>query len=195
MKRFISILLLCILLMTLAGCRRMPDKTAAGEDWNAAWMCIGTVLGVESSPENFKFVENKDALSFSDIYYTEWACGEPREYVNDEGETCSVYDAQIYLLLHETNAREDAETAAEEWKKLTEKNYNITDRSAKEYSGQEFTIYKYDVINENNPYASGISAFGVWERGAVCVELVLSDSFTDNADETLNNFLSGFHYA
>lgn len=195
MKRLLSVLLCSILLLTLSGCRRLPDKTASGEEWNDEWMRIGTLLGVEASPENFELIDNKDALSVSDIYYSEWACGEPQEYTNSDGETAYVYDAQIYLLLRETNTRELAENTAEEWEKLTEKNYDITDSFTKEYSGQEFSVYKYSVINENNPYSFGISAFGVWENGAVSVELVFKDSFTGNAEEILNDFLTGFHYA
>ncbi len=181
--------------MTLAGCRKPADKTTSGEEWDDAWIRIGTVLGVEPPPEKFTLIDNKDALSVSDTYYTEWACGEPQEHINSDGETASVYDAQIYLLLRETNTQEIAESATEEWQKLTEKNYEITDSFTKEYSGREFSVYKYNVINENNPYAFGISAFGVWESGAVSVELVFSDSFTDNAEEILNDFLTGFHYA
>lgn len=195
MKRLLSILFCCILLLTLAGCRKLPDKTLSGEEWNDAWIRIGTVLGVGASPENFELIDNKDALSVSDLYYSEWACGKPREYINSEGETASVYDAQIYLLLRETNNRELAENTAEEWENLTKKNYDITDSFTKEYSEQEFSVYKYNVINENNPYAFGISAFGVWESGAVSVEFVFMESFTDNADEILNVFLTGLHYA
>lgn len=195
MKRLPVVLLCCILLLSLAGCRKLPDKTSSGEEWDAAWIRIGTTLGVETSPENFKLIDNKDALSVSDIYYSEWARGEPQEYINSEGETALVYDAQIYLLLRETNTRELAENTAEDWKKLTEKNYRITDSFTKEYSGREFAVYKYNVINENNPYDFGISAFGVWESGAVSVELVCKDSFDGNADEILENFLIGFHYA
>ncbi len=195
MKRLLSILLCCILLLTLAGCRKPADKTLSGEEWNAAWIRIGTALGVEASPENFRLIDNKDALSVSDFYYSEWARGEPQEYVNSEGETVYVYDAQIYVLLRETNTGELAESTAKEWEKLTEKNYGITDSFKKEYSGQEFSVYKYNVINESNPYDSGISAFGAWESGAVSVELVFRDSFTDNAEEILNTFLNGFHYA
>lgn len=195
MKRLFSVLLCCTLLSALVGCRKLPDKTSSGEEWDDAWIRIGTTLGVETSPENFKLIDNKDALSVSDIYYSEWARGESQEYINSDGETASVYDAQIYLLLRETNTRELAENTAEDWKKLTEKNYEITDSFTKEYSGREFAVYKYNVINENNPYSFGISAFGVWESDAVSVELVCSDSFADNADEILNNFLNGFHYA
>ncbi len=195
MKRLLSILLCCVLLLTLSGCREPADKTLSGEEWDAEWIRIGTVLGVEAPPENFKLVDNKDALSVSDIYYSEWAWGEPQEYTNSEGETASVYDAQIYVLLCETNTIELAENAAAEWKRLTEKNYSITDSFTQEYSGQEFSVYTYNVINESNPYDLGISAFGVWESGAVSVELVFRDSFPDKADEILNIFLNGFHYA
>jgi len=179
----------------LTACRRVPDTTSSGEEWDSAWIRVGTTLGVEASPEDFTLVDNKDALSVSDIYYSEWARGEPREYINSEGETASVYDAQVYLLLCETSTREIAENTAEEWEKLTEKNYDITDSFTNEYMGQEFAVYKYTVINESNPYAFGISAFGVWDSGAVSVELVCADGFDGDADEIMTDFLNGFHYA
>ena len=190
-----SVLLCCILSLTFTGCRKSADKTLSGEDWNEEWRRIGRVLGVEAPPESFKLIADNDALSVSDIYYTEWACGEPVEITTDSGETASVYDAQLYLLLQETPNRELAENSTEEWKKLTEKNYDISETFSGEYSGQEFSVYKYNTISEDNPYSGGISAFGVWEHGAVSVELVFKDSFADDPDEILSTFLNGFHYA
>lgn len=195
MKRLSAVFICCILLLSLTGCRGLPDTTISGEPWNDAWIRVGTVLGVEQPPENFKLLDNKDALSVSDIYYAEWAYGEPNEHINSGGEASSVYDAQIYLLLQETKTRELAENAVEEWKQRTEKTYEITESFAKEYSGQEFAVYKCGVINKDNPYSFGISAFAVWENGAVSVEIVCMDSFTENADEIMVNFLNGLHYA
>lgn len=158
-------------------------------------MRIGTVLGAANSPEGFELVDNKDALSVSDIYYTEWACCEPSELVNSSGETALIYDAELYLLLSETPAREPAESSVEEWKKLTEKNYDVSETFTREYAGVEFSVYKYKTISEDNPYSHGVSAFGVWEHGAVSAELVFKDSFTADPDEILSGFLNGLRFA
>lgn len=193
-RRLCSVLLCGILLLTLTGCRASAKKTISGEDWDESWMRIGRVLGVEA-PAHFELINDNDALSVSDIYYTEWACGKPLEFTNGDGETAFVYDAQLYLLLRETTTLELAESSAEEWKKLTEKNYDITENFTKEYSGLEFSVYKYNTVSEDNPYSGGVSAFGVWEHGAVSVELIFKESFSDDPDELLSTFLNGFHYA
>ena len=193
-RRLCSFLLCGVLLLILTGCRTSPNKTVSGEDWNESWMRIGRVLGVEV-PDHFELINDNDALSVSDIYYTEWACGYPDEITNGDGEAAFVYDAQLYLLLRETTTLELAESSAEEWKKLTEKNYDITENFTKEYAGVEFSIYKYKTISADNPYNKGISAFGVWEHGAVSVELIFKENFSDDPDEILSTFLNGFHYA
>ena len=52
----------------------------------------------------------------------------------------------------------------------------------------------YTFANKENPYARGVSAFGVYENCAVCVELTCQDGYDEDLQEMLIDFLQECSY-
>lgn len=194
-KRFIALLCLSLSLLLAAGCQRAPTATRDGEPWSEDWIRVGAVLGVEPPGNGLTLLDNKDALAASNLYYAAWTIGERTDYVNADGDTVDLYDAQLYLLLEDCKTEEDAAADAADWQAMEEASYQVTDTVTLVCAGQEFTVLVYEVDREDNPYARGAVAFGVYETHAVNAELTCQDSFEGDALAILTEFLDGFHYA
>ncbi len=81
----------------------------------------------------------------------------------------------------------------ESWLDAGRSNYEITDESTVLCNGLSYTMLTYDFTKEENPYAHGVSAFGVFENCSVCVELPCREGYEENLTEMLNQFLAGFY--
>lgn len=187
---------LCMMgLLCLTGCGTSAPETAAdGTAWSADWVTVGNVLGVET-PEGMTNRENSDALSAKGMYYATWSMGEAETIVNGDGDEAQVYDAQIYLLLAGYDSTGKAEDAAAEWLSMASERYAVEVSGEEAHNGQDFTVMAYTYTSEENPYARGASAFGVYGNYAVSVELSCQEGFDGNAPDILANFLEHCHYA
>lgn len=83
----------------------------------------------------------------------------------------------------------------ENWLAAGKTNYDITDESTITCSGQSYITITYGFKNEENPYSHGISAFGVYENLAVCVELTCREGYQEDIQEMLTDFLNNCTYA
>ncbi|MCC8181987.1 MAG: hypothetical protein LIO45_03260 [Clostridiales bacterium] len=195
MKRLISLCALLSLLLGLCACTAAPTETNDGLDWSENWVRVGATLGVEPPENGLTLLDNKDALAGSDLYYAAWTVGEAEDYVNSDGDTVDLYDAQLYLLLADCADEETAAQNIAQWQAAEEAVYTVTDTQTVTCAGQEFTVLIYDGTGEDNPYQFGASAFGVYQNHAINVELTCQTDFDGDALTILTDFLDGIHYA
>lgn len=196
MKKRIMIFLSCSVLLVLSGCSpAKPAQTSDGQSWDDSWTQVGTVLGVEDPGNGFILLDNNDALSPMEMYYATWIYGESTPYINEDGDETDLYDAQLYLLLDGCETAEEASEEMVDWLNQEKEQYTVTDEFTRTFSGQEFTCIVYECGSDTNPYARGISAFGVYQEQAICAELACLDTYTDDVQAILTAFLQGFHYS
>ena len=187
MKRlFFPVLVLFLLLSSCSA----PDLHP---EWDESWVRIGDHIGVEPM-EGFSPDEANDTLSLSGIYYYTWTCGAGQAYVNAKGENAEVYDAVIYVLLQECGSAEEAERNVSDWLSLEAQTYSAGDARIISIGGQEYHILVLNAGSEANPYNCGAAAFAARDGLAVSVELLCTDRFEGDAQETVTRFIAGFHY-
>lgn len=190
MKRIWILALLGALLLT--GCGRAAEDPHP--DWDGSWTRIGEHIGVEPL-EGFELNEYNDAMSIYGIFYSTWTSGEARETTNAEGESASVYDAQIYLLLEECGSTEDAENDIGAWTAREKQSYETGEAQEIDVAGQNFRLLPLLSGSADNPYIRGAAAFAARGELAVSVEFLCSEDFVGDPQVLLEQFLSGFHYA
>lgn len=195
MKRRICACILCLTL-TLTGCSVLPsifdeDTTV---DVNAEYITVGSHLTVPNTDERLTLLNNMDTLSSDGLYYASWTAGNAQSYENADGDTVDLYDAQLYLLAGEYNNTESAQENMDAWLAAGQNNYDVTNEETVTYGEQSYTMITYNFINEENPYARGISAFGVYENCAVCIELTCTEEYDEDLREMLTTFLNGCTY-
>lgn len=188
MRRIWIWVLLTALLLT--GCSQAETRHP---EWDESWVRIADAVGVEPM-EGFTLNESNDVLAVAGLYYATWTCGDGREFVNADGKDATVYDAQIYVLLEECTAAEDARQTVEEWIAREKTSYETAETEEKAFADQKFTVLPLISGKETNPYGHGVAAFAVRGNYAISVELVCSDRFTDDPQAVLTQFLNGFHY-
>lgn len=188
-------LILAVFCLSLSGCGQpVPARAADGLSWSGEWISVGNVLGVDT-PDGLEPRENNDALSANGMYYATWSIGAAQPYTNEDGNEAELYDAQLYLLLAGYSAAEKAEAAAAEWLEMAGEKYSVEETASATYNGQTFTVITYTFQSETNPYAYGVSAFGVYRNYAVSAELSCRESFSGDAGAVLAEFLENCHYA
>ncbi|MDE7429183.1 MAG: hypothetical protein K2N00_07955, partial [Lachnospiraceae bacterium] len=128
------------------------------------------------------------------LYYASWTAGSPEKYENSEGDTVDLYDAQLYLLLAECKTAEAAEDNSKSWLEAGQANYEVTGEETIVCNGQTYTLLSYRFSSEETPYSHGVSAFGVYENCAVCVELACQETYGEDLYEMLTSFLEGCSY-
>ncbi len=191
MKKFLPILaalLACLTLLT--GC--IPSDTPPVDE--SGQLQISPRLTVEAPGEGFSLLDYSDALALSGTYYAAWSWGEGEEGVNGDGEETVFYDAQLYLLLQDCEGQEEAAQTCRDWQTREEERYEVSETSTLETGGTVWTLITYTVANEDNPYARGISAFGVWEDQALCAELACRADYPGDEAERLQTFLRGLTF-
>lgn len=187
MKKLLILALLTALL--LSGCS--GEKFDPGFD--KSWTNVGNLIGVEPV-EGFAVNENMDALGPTGLYYATWTSGAGETITNDEGKEATVYDAQIYLLIEQCKDAETAESDLGKWIALEKQSYETGEMYEQTFASQSFRILPLLSSEEDNPYAHGITAFGLRGNSAISVELLCTDAFAGDPKEILAQFLSGLHY-
>lgn len=195
MKRCLCLFVSLCLLIAVCGCSKKPTVTADGNDWDENWTLVGPTLGIEQPGNGLTLLDNKDALAVSDLYYAAWTIGDKTDYVNADGETVDLYDAQLYVLLQDGKNEADAEQKITDWQSAEQQTYTITETKTVTCAGQSFTVLLYNGTGEDNPYQFGASAFCVYQNHAINVELACQDGFDGDPLTILTEFLDGFHYA
>ena len=184
------------LTLALTGCVASPSglEESAVTVEDAEYVTIGSHLTVHKTDDRLTLVDHKDALASDGLYYAAWAVGSPEDYEDSEGDTVDLYDAQLYLLLAECKTAEAAEDNRKSWLEAGQANYEVSDEKTISCNGQPYTLLYYRFTNEENPYSHGVSAFGVFENCAICVELTCQETYDADLEEMLTGFLEGLDY-
>ncbi len=193
LKRIFCLVLIIICLS--AGCAEPsiePDTVSEDESGN---LNIGTVLTVTGTDERLKLLENKTALAAEGLYYATWGIGDSEPYENSDGETVDLYEAQLYLLLEESEDQNDAQENTDTWLSAAGTNYDVSSEEEFSANGQSYTLLTYTCKGSDTPYSNGISAFAVSGSSAVCVELTCVESFQGDLSSILTNFLNCCSYS
>lgn len=184
----------CILCIaaSLTGCSNLlsDDNTVADSEYVA----VGSQLTVHNTDSRLTLLNNMDTLSADGLYYASWISGDSEPYENSDGDTVNLYDAQLYLLMGEFKNSDTAQKNMENWLAAGQTNYDVTDESTITCNGQSYTAITYSFPNEENPYSHGVSAFGVYENLAICVELTCREDYQEDLQEMLTDFLDNCTY-
>ena len=195
MKRALCSLLAAAVLLGLAGCGpEEPVSAADGAAWDEDWTLVGLTLGVEEPGHGLTLRDNNDILAAGQMFYATWSIGEAQDYTNADGEEVDLYDAHLYLLLEGCAGGEEARAAVDQWLDMAEERYDVTGTAGETFNGQDYTVVTYELDSETNPYARGVSAFGVYGQWAVSAELTAQADFQEDLHDILSDFLEGCHY-
>lgn len=185
--------ILCIAAL-LTGCSALTFDSGNGVAADSEYVMIGSRLTVHNIDTRLTLLSNMDALSADGLYYASWTAGDSEPYENSDGDTVDLYDAQLYLLLGEFKSSDAAQENMENWLATGQTNYDITDEQTVTCNGQSYTMLTYSFLNEENPYAHGVSAFGVHDNISICVELTCKENYEENLAEMLTEFLNNCTY-
>ena len=190
------LLLAGALCLCLAGCADAPppERAADGLTWADDWITVGGVVGVDT-PEGMTPRENNQALAANGMYYAAWSIGEGEPYTNEDGDEVELYDAQIYFLLGGHKSAQAAGDTLAQWLDMAQQQYLVGGTTEETHNGVDFTVLTYVFPSEDNPYARGASAFGVYGDCALSVELTCREGFDGDAARLLAGFLDNCHYA
>ena len=190
--KIISKYIACILCIaaSLTGCSFLPSLSEGNTVEDSEYVTIGSYLTVHNTDARLTLLDNKDALSADGLYYASWTSGDSESYENSDGDTVDLYDAQLYLLMGEFKNSDTAQKNMENWFTTGQTNYDVTDESAITCNGQSYTLITYSFKNKENPYSRGASAFGVYKNLAICVELTCRESYQEDLQGMLTDFLN-----
>lgn len=188
--RIYSLFLIAALI--LSGCAsREPQRPA---DWEESWTMVSPLLAIGPLPD-FSLNEANDTLSVSGIYYATWVTGDGRSHTNEDGESATVYDAQIYVLVQEFRTAERAEAEAAQWAERAKQSYETAPEADLEQAGQPYTLLPLVSGSASNPYGHGIAAYAIRGEYAVWVELLCAPDYKTDPRQVMEQFLAGFHYS
>lgn len=190
-----AVLLAGALCLGLAGCAGSPPERAAdGLSWDESWVTVGGTVGVDT-PEGMDLRENNDALAVSGMYYATWSMGEAEPYTNEDGDDVALYGAQLYLLVDSCQSAAEAESTLAQWKDMASRQYIVSSSVEENHNGVDFAVITYTFDSDTNPYAQGVSAFGVYQNCAISAEFTCQEDFNGDAAQLLAVFLDSCHYA
>ena len=188
--------IICILCLAtlLFGCSVPSSASKSDTVVNSEYVTIGSHLTVHNADTRLTLLSNLDTLSADGLYYASWTAGSSEPYENFAGDTVDLYDAQLYLLLGEFKNTDAAQGNMDNWLAAGKTNYDVLDEKTVTCNEQSYTMVTYNFINEENPYARGVSAFGVYNNLAVCAELTCRETYSEDLEEMLTEFLNNCTY-
>ena len=185
--------ILCIA-VSLTGCSSLLSLSDDNIVTDSEYVTVGSHLTVHNTDTRLTLLDNRDALSADGLYYAAWTSGNSEPYENSDDDIVDLYDAHLYLLIGEFKNSDAAQKNMETWLSAGQTNYNITDESTVTCNGQSYTLITYSFQNEENPYSHGVSAFGVYNNLAICVELTCREDYQEDLHEMLTDFLDNCTY-
>lgn len=132
---------------------------------NTAFLKVGRHLEVNNTNDSLILYDYNETLASDGLYYASWRIGDAIPYENRD-----------------------------EWLEKAESNYDISAEEETFCNGQPYLMITYTFSGENNPYARGVSAFGVYENSAVCIELTCREDFAGDLPAILTEFLENCTY-
>lgn len=183
----------CSLLPSESG-RRSAANSDAEPGTELAYVAIGSHLTVQNTDPRLTLLSNLDTLSADGLYYVSWVSGDSEPYENIDGDTVYLYDAQLHLLLGEFKTSDAAQQNMDTWYAIGTPNYDISDEKTVTCNEQSYTMITYTFVNKEDPFARGVSVFGVYKNIAVCVELTCRENYQEDLEEMLTKFLNSCTY-
>lgn len=190
-KYIVAFLCIAALVIACSLLASGPDSNTAAD---SEYVTVGSDLTVHNTDSRLTLFSNMETLSANGLYYASWTAGGSEPYVNIDGDTVDLYDAQLHLLLGEFKSSDTAQENLDAWYDIGSTNYDITDKKTVTCNGQPYTMVIYNLLNEEDPYARGVSAFGVNNTTAVCAELTCRENYHEDLEEMLTEFLNNFDY-
>lgn len=181
------------IVLMLTGCSILPS-VSGNTVVDSEYVTIGGSLTVHNTDARLTLLSNMDALSADGLYYASWTAGNSEPYENSDGDTVDLYDAQLYLLLGEFKNPDAAQQNMDTWLSAAQTNYDVTEEETITCNGQNYTMVTYNFQNEENTYAHGVSAFGVYNNFAVCAELTCRENYQEDLQQILTIFLDNCTY-
>lgn len=189
-----ALILAGIVLTKTLDFSQYPTQAVDGTPWSTEWEMMAKVLGIESPGAGFVLQDNTSVLAGDDTYYATWVYGEPRPFVNADGDETDLYDAQFYVLLYGCGGSDYAREAQADFLARERSVYDIHSESTAVHAGQEYTVITYDCVSPTNPYERGASAFVVFDNYVMAAELTCTDRYTGDEAAMLAQFLDGCHF-
>lgn len=155
---------------------------------------LGDHFKVDNTDSRRTLTNHVDTLAPSGLYYASWGLGNVSPYEKEGDEALNLYDAQIYLLFGEYKNGESAAENMQEWLDAARTNYEVVSEEEILFCGRACTKLTYRFAGEDAPYANGISIFGVLDANAFCIELTCRESFADDPETTMDDFLNSCSY-
>lgn len=195
-KRWATALLAAICLC-LVGCAMPtppPASAADGTPWDPDWETVGGLIGVDA-PEKLTLAENRDTLTINAMCYASWSMGEAEPYKTQSGDDTYLFDAQIHLLVQQTESEEAAQAVVAQWIGMSQEMYTVLDTAEETHAGQDFSTVTCTYEAGRTPYEAGASAFGSFGSRAVSIEIVCRGEAAADPHALLAEFLDCLHYA
>ncbi|MCM1302962.1 MAG: hypothetical protein NC305_09485 [Lachnospiraceae bacterium] len=186
-----------VALFSLAGYYYVsfPMQAEREDTWSdQGFLKVGNHLTIQNADNRLMLLDSKDVLSANGLYYAAWTMGGSEPYVNSEGATVDLYDAQLYLVLGEHKNEEEARKDVVKWLDAARGNYEILTEEEITCNGQSYSLLTYNCVSESNPYERGVSAFGVYDDTSVCMELTCREGFEEDPGSILIPFLERCSY-
>ena len=180
--------------LILTGCSVFPEEETENTWESSGYAAIGHYLTIKNSGSGLSLLDNIDVLSADGLYYATFTMGTSEPYENSDGDTVDLYDAQLYLVLGEYSNSTNAQNNMNKWLTAAKENYQILQEEEINAGGQSYSLITYRFTNETNPYDRGISAFGIHENNAVCIELTCRENFEDDLRTIMMDFLNNCTY-
>lgn len=187
------IFLLCFAALFTGGCSMLPQLSSSEPHLEDGKLLVGTRMRVEL-PEELTLRENLETLAADGLYYNTWTDGEAVPYENADGDTVDLYDAQLYLLVCESETEDAAEKNYEKWLASAKENSSVLSQEEILCGEQSYTFLSYSFDGDDSPYARGVSAFAACGKDAVCAEFTCVEDYEKDLKAILTDFLSGCHY-
>ncbi|MGN0353407.1 MAG: hypothetical protein ACI4ES_17340 [Roseburia sp.] len=189
MKKLKFFPILCIMIL-LCGCTPSVTDNMQQQDGP---IHIGRNIHIDP-PEQLTLSESSDALAADGLYYATWTDGNSVPYENSDGDTVDLYDAQLYFLASESPDVKKAEENCNSWLLAAKENYNVYSEKTITCNDQSYTVISYTCTGDTTPYDHGVSAFATCSETAVCIELTCIESYTEDLEPILTDFLNGCHF-
>lgn len=192
------ICVLCVMFFSLAGYIyvSLPMGEKQENTWaDSGYLKLGRHLAIQNADNRLTLLDSKDVLSANGLYYAAWTMGDSEPYVNSEGDTVDLYDAQLYFLLGEHKSGGEADKDMTKWLDAARKNYEVLEEEEISCNGQSYRLLTYNCVNGDNPYDRGVSAFGVCGGLSMCIELTCRENFEEELRDILIPFLENCTYS
>lgn len=182
----------------LTGCAHtsLLSQGTKEDTWaDSGFITVGHDLTIQNTDNRMALLENIDVLAADGLYYATFTMGDSEPYENSDGDTVDLYDAHLYLLLGEFKGSQDAQNNMDQWLSAGESNYEVLSKEEITCNGQSYCLITYNCISDSNPYERGVSAFGVYQDSAVCIELTCRENFEEDLKTILIDFLDNCTYS